>query len=145
MTEQRASDAPHEAWDAADRKDAALKLAAISSYMEQMENFDDAAFLRRLAHSFAVFTPPPSARDALMQAANVIHDRAVLRHGWDKHADAAVIHALAEQMPASAPSSGYTYNYEENASPTAEEYRQQLRDYLDAVHAEEKANATTPV
>jgi len=105
MTEQCQSDAPHEAWDAADRKDAALKLAAISSYMEQMENFDDAAFLRRLAHSFAVFTPPPSARDALMQAANVIHDRAVLRHGWDKHADAAVIHALAEQMPASAPSS----------------------------------------
>ena len=96
MTEQRASDAPHEAWDAADRKDAALKLAAISSYMEQMENFDDAAFLRRLAHSFAVFTPPPSARDELSEDA-----RARLKVMYEN----TDVLGLAEQMPAPAPSS----------------------------------------
>lgn len=47
-----------EGWDVADVGDAQAKLRAIADYMEQLENFDDATFLRRLAAA-----PPKSGDD----------------------------------------------------------------------------------
>ena len=134
MTEQCQSDAPHEAWDAADRKDAALKLAAISSYMEQMENFDDAAFLRRLAHSFAVFTPPPSARDELSEDA-----RARLKVMYEN----TDVLGLAEQMPAPAPSSDVAeiirllhQRYRDNGDKTSRKAAWALEDAYEKTSSE---------
>lgn len=44
-------------WDMADWSDARCKLSAIATYMEGLENFDDAAFIRRLSG----LLPPSSA------------------------------------------------------------------------------------
>lgn len=48
-------------WDAIDWNDARCKLSAIATYIESLENFDDATFLRRLSGALPFALPPSAA------------------------------------------------------------------------------------